>query len=1069
MPRPTSDQAARERIAKDLDTTLLVEAGAGSGKTTSLVTRMVALITSGRARVDRIAAVTFTRKAAAELREKFQEVLESAARTGGDDAGKARAALAHLEQVTIGTIHSFCARLLRERPVEAGLDPEFRELEEGEADRWLDLTWQAFLEKARMEESRSLADLTRLGVSPSALLGLYKRLSQFRDVEPVWKDLPPPDLAAARAALARFLDRLAKVVPSEESESGWDRLQAAYRFAQWRRRVFGLEDLPDLITVLERFEKAGVTLNRWNPAADPKRLRDAELPAFQEQHVTPALQAWREYLYPFCIRFATEAARQAETRRKETGWLDFGDLLLRARDLLRDHEPVRRAFAERYRYLLVDEFQDTDPIQAEVLFYLAGEPPAPQADWRTWRLRPGALFVVGDPRQSIYRFRRADIDTYSLVKERVVAGGGAVLTLSANFRSVNPIGAFVDAAFQGVFPKKADTFQAAFVRLETDRPGPTQHAGVTRLTLPDGLKKKDDIAAADATQVAAVVAWALAGHVHVEDTSRILRPARASDVMILSLKKEFLEEIARALEARQIPYDITGAGGFAQDAGVNAVLTLLQSLADPDNPVLVTAVLTGLLFGYSYQELYDYKKAGGRFAFLGAPNESAGTAGGLAASLARLQALWRLTLGRSPVAALASILEAVGIVPLAAASPLGAAAGGKLYKLVELIQDASGTEFADFPSAVVWLAESVQGEIEPISLLTGEREVVRVMNLHKAKGLEAPLVILAAPWGNADHEPEFHVDRARTGTAVGYFVVREEGDHGGKLIALPPEWTAKAEREAQYLTAERDRLRYVAATRAKQLLLISQSPKAQENPWAPLLPYVQAELPMAGIPLEVSARPSVAIDPQGCTAAMAARDRSAQAAARPSLVHAAVTEIAKGAAPAPPRSEAGRGRAFGQVVHRCLEAATRGIAPTPTLLASYLVEAERPAEEREAALDLVTSILGSDLWRRVLGSAERHAEVPFALRLDGQEIGAAKGPTLLQGTIDLAFREDGHWVIVDYKTDRIEGDLQPYVEYYAPQVRLYALAWKRLLGEPVSEAILFFSQTREARAVELIV
>jgi len=1068
MRRRPADQAARDRIATDLDITFLVEAGAGSGKTTSLVTRMVSLITSGRTPVDRIAAVTFTRKAAAELREKFQEALEAAARKQtGVAAEHAQTALGHLGEATIGTIHAFCARLLRERPVEVGLDPEFQELEEGDADRFLDLHWLEFLEQERIADSRALADLTRLGVSPDQLSGLHKRLSQFRDVQPVWKDLPPPDLSKERTALLRFLDRLAKLVPSAEPEKGWDGLQSAYRFAQWRRRVFGVDALPDLVAVLERFQGASVTLNRWENGAVAKTLRDEELPAFADGDVAPALRAWREYLYPFCIRFATGAVRYAEAKRKVAGLLDFGDLLITARDLLRDNAPVRRAFADRYRYLLVDEFQDTDPIQAEVLFYLAGEPPKSKADWRAWRLRPGALFVVGDPRQSIYRFRRADIDTYTLVKDQVVASGGEVLTLSANFRSVDRIGDVVDAAFRGVFPEKANTVQAAFVPLETDRPGPTKHAGAARLVLPGGSKmKKDEIAATDATHVAAFVAWALAGNVQVEEETA-LRPARPGDVLILSLRKEFLEGIAWALEARQIPYDITGAGGFAEGPDVVAVLTLLRCLADPDNPVLVVATLTGRLFGHSDQELYDFKKAGGRFAFLGAQEVPAGAADGIPWSLGRLKTLWRLTLDRSPAAAVSSILESVGIVPLAAASPLGAAAGGRLYKLVELIQLAPGTEFADFPAAVEWLEGVVQGEVEPISLLTGARDVVRVMNLHRAKGLEAPLVLLAAPWGNADHEPEFHVDRTRTGQAVGSFVVREESEYTGKLIALPPEWNAKAEKEQRYLAAERDRMRYVAATRAKQLLVVSHSPKAKENPWEPLLPHIPEALSLDAIPLEASARRPLAIDARGCAQAMDERTRYTDVSSVPSLVHAAVTEIAAEGVPAPPRSAAGKGRAFGQVVHRCLEAAARGILLTPTLVTSYLAELERPLEEGDAVLALVKSVQGSDLWRRLLASPERYAEVPFALSLDGAEVGLAKGPTLLQGTMDLVFREDGRWILVDYKTDRVDGDLQPYVDYYAPQVRVYAKAWERLSGQPVAKAILFFTHPGEMCRVQI--
>lgn len=140
---------------------------------------------------------------------------------------------------------------------------------------------------------------------------------------------------------------------------------------------------------------------------------------------------------------------------------------------------------------------------------------------------------------------------------------------------------------------------------------------------------------------------------------------------------------------------------------------------------------------------------------------------------------------------------------------------------------------------------------------------------------------------------------------------------------------------------------------------------------------------------------------------------------------------------------------------------------TPTLVASYLAELERPSEEGDAVLALVKSVQGSDLWRRLLASPERYAEVPFALSLDGAEVGLAKGPTLLQGTMDLVFREDGRWILVDYKTDRVDGDLQPYVDYYAPQVRVYAKAWERLSGQPVAEAILFFTYPGEMRGVQV--
>jgi ATP-dependent helicase/nuclease subunit A len=181
------------------------------------------------------------------------------------------------------------------------------------------------------------------------------------------------------------------------------------------------------------------------------------------------------------------------------------------------------------------------------------------------------------------------------------------------------------------------------------------------------------------------------------------------------------------------------------------------------------------------------------------------------------------------------------------------------------------------------------------------------------------------------------------------------------------------------------------------------------------------------------------------------------------LPHVAVTEVVKGTVPPPPRSKVGKGRAFGTVVHRCIEAAGRRVPLSRELVASFLVEAERPTDEAQDVLDVVTSVLESDLWRRVQVSPEAYWEVPFALRTDGAEIGVTPGQTVLDGVIDLVFREDGRWVLVDFKTDYVEGDLQPYVDAYAPQLRMYTKAWQALSGQPASQAFLHFTHMGLAR------
>ena len=150
------------------------------------------------------------------------------------------------------------------------------------------------------------------------------------------------------------------------------------------------------------------------------------------------------------------------------GALDFVDLLLRARDLLRDDAEVRRTFRERLSHLFVDEFQDTDPLQAEIVVLLAGAPDADRVspvDWRDVQPRPGSLFIVGDPKQSIYRFRRADIGTYRVVCDWLRQRNAKQATLTTSFRATPAIQRFVNAAFAPLMTDDAVTQQPPYVRL----------------------------------------------------------------------------------------------------------------------------------------------------------------------------------------------------------------------------------------------------------------------------------------------------------------------------------------------------------------------------------------------------------------------------------------------------------------------------------------------------------------------------------------------------------------------------------------------------------------------------
>jgi ATP-dependent helicase/nuclease subunit A len=392
------DSPARRAIREDLSTTILVEAAAGTGKTECLVDRMVALVATGTTTVDRLSAVTFTIRAAAQLKQRFQNALEKALRAekAADAAGRLTEALARLDSCFVGTIHAFGARLLRERPVEAALDPGFTELDEAEDGAARREAWNRFAEEAFLSADPLLARLIELGIPLDDLSSSFEAVCENSDVSiETGSRSPEPDFAGARAAVRAFLARAEASVPAEPPPGGWTGFQQAVRRA---RRLFELVDVERPAEFARILRVLRVTGAQKGVPAELKRAFET----LREGTVKPAQAAWAEFVYPdVCALLEKARDRYREWRRQE-GLANFQDLLLSARDLLRDHPDVRNSLRRRFAPVLVDEFQDTDPIQAEILFYLTGSD-TEEKDWKKLVPVPGSLFVVGDPKQSIYR------------------------------------------------------------------------------------------------------------------------------------------------------------------------------------------------------------------------------------------------------------------------------------------------------------------------------------------------------------------------------------------------------------------------------------------------------------------------------------------------------------------------------------------------------------------------------------------------------------------------------------------------------------------------------------------
>jgi ATP-dependent helicase/nuclease subunit A len=1056
-----SDAAARARIGSDLWTNLLVEAGAGSGKTTAMVGRMVALVRTGAATVGQVAAVTFTRKAAGELRERFQEALEAAFRASADGDAEERErlgrALHDMDRAFIGTIHAFCGRLLRERPFDAGVPPGFSEVTGADEERVFAEGWSRFLEHLGARRSRLPAALERVGLRPSQLRGLFREVAAQQDVRFAAPAAPAPPaarVAAVRAELESLLDESLRVLPAEAPAAGWDALQSKLLALRFSRRIPGWDTgfYEALATAVLR--KNDITQNRWG---DDKAAKQAAKALSERWAAFCAdgsaahglLMEWLAHRYPPALRFARAAAAFCARERHRSGALTFDDLLALTARLLRRSEHARRELGERWRFLLVDEFQDTDPVQAEVLFLLAGSDPA-EADWTRAEPRPGALFVVGDPKQSIYRFRRADIAVYNGVKARF-RGFGAVLELTANFRSGQAVEALVNGVFGGLFPAAEDGRQAAFGPLRV-RPAAREREGIAWYIIepgPGGGKFSGPrISVPDA---AALASWVAA---------RIAAGERAAgDFMVLTRTRPQLATYARALEARGVPVQLSGAGVGAEEE-LRELILLLRSLCDPGDAVLTVAVLEGPFFGLSHDDLFAHAAGGGTFTFL----HDQPAPGPAADALAVLRGMSRMARELPADAAVPAIVDRLGILPHAAAGELGGPRAGALLFALDALRTASLAGASSLAEAVVVLEAALDADADA-PLVPGEGDAVRVMNLHRAKGLEAPVVVLAGPAPGPDHPPTRFVERGADGIARGYLLVKDASRRGGDaLLARPARWDEHAAQEALSVAAEEVRLLYVAATRAMDELVISRCGKtAGTSAWRPFHAALDDTALASELPIVLSdppPRPELEDDAASILAGASVLAERRRELACPGYRVQSVTSLAGRDVPDAPAR--GRGAEWGTAVHHALEAAARGASGLSlrAVCRAALVDAERPADEHgdpvelDELLALVEGVLASDVWARAAAAEHRLAEVPFALHLTAEEahaLGAAAAgescAMLVEGVIDLAFREAGAWTIVDYKTGAPDD---ARMERYRRQVDLYAACWERITGEPVS-------------------
>jgi ATP-dependent helicase/nuclease subunit A len=1118
--RPLPDAADRRRAATDFACNLAVSAAAGTGKTSLLVERLLNAVGSGRYPLEVMAAVTFTRKAAAEMRARLAAALEwlravsrgEGGGTAGDpgwreaesawgwlrgEAGAAPgevgqrslAALETLDRFNASTLHHFCSEILRLHPLEAGVDPAFSPDDGEHFEEAFEREWRRFLEEelGAPAGERSAAWRAALRLHSLAQMRAAARsLCAF--------DLPPPEewrerCGDARAVLGEPLGPLVQALlpafqaglPFNPNFIPWARGLAdlATAFVEGRWKAAG-EPLPPGVPpdILSKDPKVGKRALEENPELahrfreDAGQLRNA-LERIAGLDERPAL-VLIEPLRPLVRRVREEHLRDARVAQD--------GLLTLTRDLLRDHPRVRRSLQERFRHILVDEFQDTDPVQYEILFFLAERPGAsPARDAWKAELEPGRLFIVGDPKQSIYRFRKADIAACQRALGRVKQQGGALLSLSANFRSRPALIEAVNGLFAPEFPGAATETQPAYepmavVREESDGPAVEIWSGGApgATALKAGARRE--------AEAAAIGSWIAA---HAGEGRRY----RLREVAILLRKKTDLRIYLDGLRQAGVPFVVEGARQILERPETRHLKALLACLARPHDEVALLALLRSPLGGASDCELLEHARAGGEWNLL--RPSPAGSPEPVRRRLEWLRELRRALLGRPAEEQVMRALEASGLELIEATQEDGAQCAANLRHYALAVAEAAREGAASLERALEAIdrrAELEAAGIEESPLADETLEAVRVLTVHKAKGMEFDVVIL----------PDLVRD-PREPQRDGIDIVRPRGPEGGLGVrtgrGANAWWVRHCLDEERHEDAEELRIFYVACTRARLKLIVMGGPAreaAARGCWpralrhwgydarsarqdsARLPPLAVHRLADAGGETLLEEPPPPPVDEAvrrfvgASTLARAqerdlerfpsgSRERQWEQAERDEAGRAGGAAGVGGsvAAGGPPGAGA-PAVSLGRVIHRALES-WDGTGDGRTLLAQ---EVEREAREEGSDPGPLGREAGA-LWERVVSS-----DLPALLREvgpDGREVPVLleEGGVVWRGSLDLLYRgRQGEWVVLDYKTEEPGADPRSRALQHLSQMRVYARASARALGgEPQAE--IFWVRTGE--------
>ncbi len=1114
------DRESRNRIISDINKNIFVEAGAGSGKTTMLVSRMAAMIEAG-IDIKKICAITFTKAAANEFYERFQKLLikRSDPELKWDDKGLpgqlpkpteetrklCEEALKNIDLCFMGTIDSFCNMILSEHPYEAEIPSDSILISEEEEMGFFIQEYVKICNGEYGEELKEEAKLyNSLNSAPKEVFALgLTILMDNRNVVFQYKKTDPEDVDkkydSEKKALIKSLKCLLehpelKYEGNKKRLEAWESIDRVYRNVQKNWNIgfddaaWGLKTAKDLLVIKE-------ALNHYSSKLEGVYV---EKNMYLENDLgNDVLNQLKEYRYNISMGFLIRCMVRLEEVMRQKGYMTYFSYLFYLRNMLR--EDVRkggnliRHIYDRHSFFLIDEFQDTNPLQAEIFFYLTAE--NPMEKWYMCVPKQGSLFVVGDPKQSIYRFRGADVGSFLQVKELFEKSGGEILDLTSNFRSTDELRKYYNKVFKDLFAKES-TSQCKFKEIppRDENYGEENFSGIFKYK---ALTAKANTEISDPKQITKIIERLVDNENYCISDGDDLRKIQYRDIMVITPSKDKLAPIEEALNERNIPTRVEGNVPFEANHALKEAAAIFSAMADPYDAIAVHHAVSGKVIGISNEEIAGYKTRDGKITFLSKIDIDEGSddeTKHIVSELNKLNLFYKSTKDLSAAELFLKIIEHYRVYERVKAVDLEV-----LFYSLELLRNAekSGSvltrkQGADF------LINLVKGgsKEERCLRLQKDKNAVHLANLHKVKGLEAPVVILSAASKSGNNTIEKRLEHEKDDQKGYLFALSQKGQFWNYIETSQFDEVKDEEKKA--VLEERDRAAYVAATRAKNVLIICDSYKitgkgneSRDTRWECFLtndlPDVFEEITSSNKPSVVERKTAVPSElynkaSEECVLRPDNRrnESSTYLKGNPSLLthRSKVSENIENEEyndtfvidnsdenkTEPDLRKRIKASLLGTVTHRLMEMIVSSGDKFDTksavaeIVSEYLTEEYNEDYKKQLADSLAKTaekihnggypqIYGvpQDILGTLMGSDEVYCEVPFCYREEKND-----GTVLWNGIMDVVYHADGKWHIVDYKTneDGTGLDLK-----YKDQLDAYVKAFKEITGEEADAGI----------------